>query len=251
LFILGFAPYLFAQEPSLDSTVESRNLSGQKEKNLSKLQKEARDYRAQGLEYQRIGNLEAAMSLYQKAIQLDPSYSVAYNDLGIMYEANGLIDRAEEAYLKSIKIDPNYLSAYTNLALLYENKRDLNKAAFYWQKRAELGSPDDSWVQKAKQRLEDIRLVLSSKPFEDSREKEVVGLLKDVTVKKSILKKDKKDKKDNKQLAKDCFEKAKLRLKKGDEVTALKLAIDAGQLDPTNREIEEFTDKIQERLLSR
>ena len=51
------------------------------------LQREARDYRQEGVEYQRIDDLDTAMAYYQKAIELDPSYTVAYNDLGIIYEA--------------------------------------------------------------------------------------------------------------------------------------------------------------------
>jgi len=233
IILLWLTTFLFAQEP-----------------NLTELQKQARNYRAQGVELQRTGNIDEAMALYQKAIELDPSYQIAYNDLGILYEGKGFIDRAEECYLKAVKIDPDYLSAYTNLALVYENKRDLKKAAFYWEKRLELGSSDDPWTQKARQRLEDIRLVLSNRPFEDNQEQEIVKFLKDVEAKKSILKKDNKEK-DNKALAKDYLGKAKVKLKDGDEVTALKIAIDAEQLDPSNSEIKEFTNKIQTRLLSR
>lgn len=271
LFILGFVSFLYAQQPNLDSThnrgyLEFQNIPEQKkdtviskeslapspaltwqeEKNLSVLQKEARMYRAQGLELQRIGNADAAMSLYQKALELDPAYAVAYNDLGIIYEAKGFIDRAEECYLKAIKIDSGYLSAYTNLALLYENKRQLNKAAFYWKKRAESGLPDDPWTEKARERLEDISLVLSNRPIaEDAREQTVVEFLKDVAKQKSLLKKD------DKALARHYFERAKQKFKKGDEVTALKLAIDAAQLDSSNAEIEEFIKKTQTRLLSK
>ncbi|MDD5097631.1 MAG: tetratricopeptide repeat protein, partial [Candidatus Omnitrophica bacterium] len=103
------------------------------------LQEQARKYREAGLEYQSTGNLPEAMSLYQKAIAIDPTYPDPYNDLGVVYEAAGFNDRAEESYLKALKIDPNYLSAYSNLAFFYENKRDLEKAAFFWQKRADLG----------------------------------------------------------------------------------------------------------------
>lgn len=261
LFILGSTSLLCAQEQSTgslipetkkgnvifkrgSSTQSSRNLS-QKEENLSELQKEARTYRAQGLEFQRIGNIEAALSLYQKAVELDPTYAVAYNDLGVIYEASGAIDRAEESYLKCVNIDPAYLSVYTNLALLYENKRDLDKAAFYWAKRLELGSPDDPWTQKAKQRLEDIRLVLSDKPFEQAREQEIIGFLKDVATQKSLLKED------DKALAKQYFEKAKQSYNKDDFATAFKEALDAKQLDPANKEIEEFIKKVQTRALSR
>lgn len=276
LFVLGSASLIFAQQPSLDSAhnygyVESNNipehkkdtvifkepsnprsrrsLSWQEEKNLSALQQQARMYRAQGLESQRLGNVDGAMGLYQKAIELDPSYAVVYNDLGIICEAKGFIDRAEECYLKSIEIAPNYLSAYTNLALLYENKRELEKAAFYWKKRAESGLPDDPWTQKAKKRLEDINLVLSNRSIEEDareqKEQEVIEFLREVATQKTILKKD------DKELSKSHFEKAKRSYEKQDYATAIKEASDAQQLNPSNEEIEKFIEKVQTRALSK
>jgi tetratricopeptide (TPR) repeat protein len=212
--------------------------------NLSLQQKQARMYRQQGLEFQRIGNLEAAMSLFQKAIELDPGYAVAYNDLGILYEANGFYDRAEDSYLRALKIDPDYLSAYTNLALFYENKRDLKKAEYYWQKRVELGLPDDPWTQKAEQRLEDMRLVLGEKPIE-SKEQDIIELTKDVAAKKAIIRYD------DKALAVILFERARESYKNGNLPHALKQAVDAQLLDPSNKTINDFVDKLQTRLLSR
>lgn len=124
-----------------------------KTSSLAEVQKQARDYRSQGLEQQKIGNLDGAMALYQKTIELDPAFAVAYNDLGVIYEAKGMGERAEDSYQSAIMVDPNYLSSYSNLALLYETRQDLEKAAVYWKKRAELGSPKDSWTQKAKERF--------------------------------------------------------------------------------------------------
>ena len=131
----------------------------QEEGKLTELQKQARFYRAQGLRLQNMGNLAAALSFYQKAIELDPAYAVAYNDLGVVYESAQAAERAEDSYLKAVKVDPNYLSSYTNLALFYEGKRDLDKAAFYWKKRADLGKSDDPWTQRARNRLDDLAQV--------------------------------------------------------------------------------------------
>lgn len=211
---------------------------------LSELQKQARFYRSQGTEYQRIGQLDTAMAYYQKAAELDPTYAVAYNDLGIIYEAKGMPERAEENYLKAIKINPNYLSAYSNLALFYEGRRDLKQAALYWQKRIELGPQGDPWTEKAKTRLEDIRLVLGGKNT-DPYEGNVISLMNDVLVQKAALKGD------DKALAKKYLEKARLSYKKGDSLTAIKEAGDAKALDPSNREIDEFLDKVRIRMLSR
>jgi len=226
-------------------TLEEKVKQDSVQENLTELQKQARMYREQGLNFQEMGNLEAALSLYQKAIELDPTYAVAYNDLGVIYETFESPDRAEQSYLQAVKIDPTYLSAYTNLAIFYENNRNLGKAAYYWQRRAELGSPDDPWTKKARQRLNDIGIVMSEKPLTDAKEKEIVALLRETAIRKSLLKKD------DKAQARDNFNKAKLCYKNGDDVTALKLAIDAQQLDPDNKDIEAFIDKVQNRLLSR
>jgi tetratricopeptide (TPR) repeat protein len=180
------------------------------------------------------------MALYQKAVELDPAYVIAYNDLGVIYEAKGLPQRAEASYLRSIKIDPNYLSAYSNLALLYENRGDFDKASFYWSKRIELGSPDDSWTGKARQHLEYISLILGR-----ANTAEVSDLSQKVIAQKALLVGD------DKELAKVFLQRAEQSFKKQDYAAALKQAIDAMQLDPSNREIRSFVDKAQLRLLSR
>ena len=211
----------------------------------TELQKTAKEYRNQGYEAQKIGNLDLAMSYYQKSIEYDPTYAPAFNDLGVIYEAKGFTDRAKQGYLQAIAIDPNFMSAYSNLAMVYENERDLDKAAFYWKKRIELGSPDDPWTQKAKKRLEDIKWVSSKNPKKDMQEDEAVRLLNAVTAQKEL------EQKDNKELSKAYFKEAKVLYAKGDEVTAYKKAIDAKQLDQDNSEIEEFIDKVQVRILSK
>ena len=226
---------------SKDSVVNAAVLE---EKDLSGVQQQARLYRAEGFKLQEKSDLDGALVLYQKAAEMDPGYAIVCNDLGIIYEAKGAIERAEESYLRAIQLDKNFLSAYSNLALLYEGKRDLEKAAYFWKKRVELGVPADPWTQKAQQRYDDTRLALSIRP-QEMQERSVVGLAKDIANQKGL------ERKDNKQLAKSNFEKAKVHFERGDEVTALKLAVDAKQLDPTNLEIQEFVDKILIRQLSK
>ncbi|MCX5697681.1 MAG: tetratricopeptide repeat protein [Candidatus Omnitrophica bacterium] len=264
----GCLPLVFAGENS-DTTVNDKNLAQSREafdiekypdlyasanleneksrsdkEKLTTLQTQARVYRNEGLQQQRAGNNLEAMGLYLKAVQLDPFYAVVYNDLGVVYEANGLLDRAEESYLKSTRIDPGYLSPYSNLASLYEAKRDLKNAAYYWKKRAQMGDPDDIWTQKARRRLEDLRLVLKDNNPGPSEEN-IIDLTKYVAIKKSIMRYD------DHALARDYFDKAKTYFKKSDYVTALKYAVDALLLDPENKEIDEFVEKLQTRLLSK
>ncbi|MBU0548288.1 MAG: tetratricopeptide repeat protein [Candidatus Omnitrophica bacterium] len=229
LCIFCFDGLLFAQEELGDSS--SKEIIGA-------FSDQARKYREEGLENQRVGNLPAAMSLYQKAIALDPAYAVAYNDLGVIYEAAGFTDRAKESYFKAIKVDPAYLSAYTNIALLYEEQRDLERAAFYWAKRAELGSLDDPWTQKAASRFKDIRTVLSNRPVADAREEDILGLIKDVSVYKSVFNKA------DKVQAQNHLRKANQYYKKRKLTVAIKEALQAQDLDQANSEIKEFIEKI-------
>ncbi len=217
---------------------------------LTELQRQARMYRQQGLQFQNIGNIDQAMMLYQKSVEIDPSYAVAYNDLGVLFEAMGESERAEQSYLKAVQVDPTFASAYSNLAIFYENKRDLERAAYYWKKRVEHGMVDDPWTIKAQKRLTDIRLVLGEWPqpvqLEQAQsEKEIVNLIQDVSAKKAVLNRDKK------ALARDTLEKAKRNFLKREYVLAWKQAVDAQLLDPSNEEIEAFVEKLQSTLLSK
>jgi len=231
VFLFNFAVALAAQE-------------------LTTQQKEARAYRVKGIEYQNAGDLVAASAFYQKAITLDPFYAVAYNDLGIIYEAGGERGRAKDLYLKALEVDPNLLAAYANLAIICEEERDLKKAVYYWQKRAELGNPDEPWTIKAKNRLADIELVLSDNPVRETREKQVITIGQEAESEKAFLAQGSK-KQGDKALAKQYLKKAKRLYKQGKEVDALKIAFDAQQMDPSNKEIEDFLNKLSTRLLSR
>ncbi len=236
LSVLYSAGFTFAQELKASSSIED----------ISEIkQEQAIKYRELGLEYQRIGNLAQALSFYQKAITIYPNFAAACNDIGVVYETLGSLDRAEESYLKSIKINPAYASAYANLALFYENKRNLDKAAFYWEKRAALGAPNDLWTKRAANRLRDIRMSLSGKPFADEREEEVLGLMRDVVENKTQFNKNEGN------LAQEHFKKAKLSFNRGDMARAIKEALDAQYLDQNNPEIEAFIEKAELRALTR
>jgi len=233
------------------STGEPKPAISEKKDSFTELENSARVYRAQGYEFQNMGDFDSALALYQKAVELDPKYAIAYNDLGIIYEAKGDTDRAEESYLKAVKIDPYFLSAYSNLAILYENKRDLEKAAYYWQKRFELGKNDDPWKERARNRMEDIRMVLSSNPAQEAKEKEALRMASGVAMKKQKASRKMQGLDKNIILSQKHFEKAKKYYLKRDYAGAFKEALDAAYLDPSNKEINSFIEKVQSEALTR
>jgi tetratricopeptide (TPR) repeat protein len=252
LFTLSFIVFAFAKDIDTDLSGFKRNIKKKESTSLSsneiltQLQELSRLYRQEGLQKQRAGDLGGALNSYQKAVVADPFYSVAYNDLGIIYETQGNLELAEENYLKAIQVDPYYLSPYSNLALLYESKRDLKNAALYWQKRIELGLPDDPWTERANRHLENIQIISGERKIAQINEREVVNLVEDITGQKELFRED------NTAQANAYFAKAKVYYKKGELATALKEAINARQLEPSNiGEIDEFIDKVQKRLLTK
>ena len=108
------------------------------------------------------GDLGKATSYYQKALEFDPEFYLAYFQLGILqkkqgqskealaslnkvldispehyktwftlgtvHESDGQIQNAIEHYSKAIEINPGYSKAYGNLAKLYTESDELKKA---------------------------------------------------------------------------------------------------------------------------
>ena len=113
----------------------------------------AESYRALGYAEQQKGNLNEALANYTKATALGLENPVVLNDMGVLYENIDMLARAEKYYLKALDLDPNYLPAYNNLAYLYQRMGKTDKAAEYFKRRYEMGNPDEPWAQKAKDEL--------------------------------------------------------------------------------------------------
>jgi Flp pilus assembly protein TadD len=47
-----------------------------------------------------------ATSRWEKAIEIDPTYAAAWNNLGIAYEQQGKFEEANKSYNKAIALDP-------------------------------------------------------------------------------------------------------------------------------------------------
>ncbi len=118
------------------------------------LKEQAYSYRKEGYRLQNMGDLEEALTYYQKAIQIYPYYYQAYNDLGIVLEEMGNDEEAKKMYEQALVINPHYLPPYTNLALLYEKLNNKKKAIFYWTKRLLLGKDKrDQWWYEGREHL--------------------------------------------------------------------------------------------------
>ena len=80
-----------------------------------------------------------ALVFYVKAVELDPSYKIAWNNLGRTYRALRDFDKALMCYQEALKIDPKYALVYNNLGWLYEKlKKNKKTAIAYYEKAIEV-----------------------------------------------------------------------------------------------------------------
>ncbi len=68
--------------------------------------KAARDQVDFGIKVATQGLWREAVYRWERAVELDPTYPAAYNNLAIAYEAQGQFEKARDAYEKAIALDP-------------------------------------------------------------------------------------------------------------------------------------------------
>jgi Flp pilus assembly protein TadD len=73
-----------------------------------------------GINVAQRGLWREAIYRWEKAVELDPTYAAAFNDLGIAYEHEGQLDKARKAYEKALALDPNNANIRQNYDLFKE-----------------------------------------------------------------------------------------------------------------------------------
>jgi tetratricopeptide (TPR) repeat protein len=88
-------------------------------------------YNTKGIEYYKKDNLQKAENFFKKAIELQPMYAQAYNNLANLEVKRGNLDLAITYNLQAIQINPSYPEAYYNLAMIYKKKKDFANEISY------------------------------------------------------------------------------------------------------------------------
>lgn len=70
------------------------------------------------------GNEDKFLSQLMEAAKLDPKNPTNFYNIGVLYGDKGDVAKAKEYYEKAIQIDPNYKNAYNNIALLIIKPED-------------------------------------------------------------------------------------------------------------------------------
>lgn len=88
------------------------------------------------------GEVDAAMPLYTRALELDPNDEVVLYNLGVAYADAGDAAQAERHYERAIAAEPDYAPALINLGKLKE-QAGAPDAAVEWYERALRVDPED------------------------------------------------------------------------------------------------------------
>ena len=80
-----------------------------------------------GIEVARRGLWREALYRWQRAINLDPTYAPAWNNLGIAFEHEGRFDEAREAYETALDLDPDNFMIEQNYDLFLEVNDRVNQ----------------------------------------------------------------------------------------------------------------------------
>jgi Tfp pilus assembly protein PilF len=73
-----------------------------------------------GIKVAQNGLWKEATYRWEKAVEIDPSYAAAWNNLGIGYEHEGRFDDARKAYEKAVALDPKNVLIRQNYDLFKE-----------------------------------------------------------------------------------------------------------------------------------
>ena len=81
---------------------------------------EAKSQVAFGIDVAQRGLWREAIYRWERAIEIDPKYAPALNNLAVAYEHEGQLDKARQAYEKALEVEPNNLQIRQNYELFKE-----------------------------------------------------------------------------------------------------------------------------------
>ena len=81
---------------------------------------EAKSQVAFGIDVAQRGLWREAIYRWERAVQIDPLYAAAFNNLAVAYEHEGQLDKAKQAYEKALEVEPNNLQIRQNYELFKE-----------------------------------------------------------------------------------------------------------------------------------
>ena len=98
-----------------------------------------------GAAYIGLGNANEAIASYQKALQLKPNHTDAYNNMGMVLYEQCRFNEAIESYRKTVALEPSFADAHYNLGNALKHSGQLNKAIESYKNSLAI-NPNDAQV---------------------------------------------------------------------------------------------------------
>jgi tetratricopeptide (TPR) repeat protein len=90
-----------------------------------------------GLLLSRAGQTAEAEARLRRAVELNPQFAEAYNNLGSIQASEGRISAAQASFTKAVEIDPQFSEALTNLGSTYAAQNQVQKAMQFYERAIE------------------------------------------------------------------------------------------------------------------
>ncbi|MGB9499906.1 MAG: glycosyltransferase [Dissulfuribacterales bacterium] len=104
------------------------------------------------------GDLEGTLDAFTKAIEINPNFAPAHNNLGVLYWQAGEVQKAIDHFARAMEIDPNDRDTILNCGELFKSLNKIEDAkniySFYLQK-----NPNDEEIVRALADLQDKRVI--------------------------------------------------------------------------------------------
>jgi tetratricopeptide (TPR) repeat protein len=104
-----------------------------KEKSMS-ANETALSHYYEGVDYLKKEDYAAAIPFFKKAVDTDPEFVFAWDNLGICYRRTGRLDEALAAYQAALRVDPSGKTALQNLPVVYLHQKKNEEAIAAYKK---------------------------------------------------------------------------------------------------------------------
>jgi tetratricopeptide (TPR) repeat protein len=121
-FLYNICGAVYKELGQLDASVEAYN------KAIAIAPHDAEVYSNMGNALKEQGKLEEAIEAYNKALAIKPDYAEAYYNMGNALQDQGKLEEAIEAYNKALAIKPDNAEAYSNMGATLQEQGKLEEA---------------------------------------------------------------------------------------------------------------------------
>jgi Flp pilus assembly protein TadD len=101
----------------------------------------------------KFGKIPQAIERYLQAVELDPEYTDAWNNLGMLRAGAGDLDAACDSFRRAIALTPDDAKLHYNLADALETLGFFEEASRHWQMYLRLDPASSPWSDYAQERL--------------------------------------------------------------------------------------------------